>query len=524
MSARQQRQARAVAGASTSARHSGRAMARSAAAALGAFSLVACTTTPVAPTALNDAQLIAPRFAGPAADQGGTARAVGESGSAASSPPAALRVWDQFFTDPALQALIRLALEHNRDLRVAALNVEQARAQAAIREADLWPTVNAGLGGNRLPTNSGGVSTTFTGGLATTAYELDLFGRVRQQAAAAQAQLRASEFLQSAARSSLVAAVAAAYVNVQADEALLRITQDTVRSREESRQIVLGRVKAGAASHVDLAQADALVQAARAAWAQVQRQKALDESALVLLVGRPLPEPLVPARAQGAAGTPAASLQATLIAWLGQAGQGDSAPLPGLRVLQAGVPSEVLARRPDIGAAEAQLRAAQANVEAARRAYFPRIALTASYGQASKELSALFAGGTWVWGVAPQLIAPIFDAGRLRAGVQQAQAVQQSTLAQYDKTVQVAFKEVSDALASQTLLAQQLQALQLQVRAETQRVGLAQSRWQWGATAYGEVLDAQRSLYAAQTALVQSAALALINQATLYKVLGGGLP
>jgi len=234
----------------------------------------------------------------------------------------------------------------------------------------------------------------------------------------------------------------------------------------------------------------------------------------VLLVGRPLPEHK---------GAPA-SLQATLTAWLGEAGRGDSAPLPGLRVLQAGVPSEVLARRPDIGAAEAQLRAAQANVEAARRAYFPRIALTASYGQASKELSALFAGGTWVWGVAPQLIAPIFDAGRLRAGVQQAQAVQQSALAQYDKTVQVAFKEVSDALASQSLLAEQLQALQLQLRAETQRVGLAQSRWQLGATAYGEVLDAQRSLYAAQTALVQSAALALINQATLYKVLGGGLP
>lgn len=517
MSARQQRQARAVAGASASAsaRCSGRAMARSAAAALGAFSLVACTTAPVAPTALNDAQLIAPRFAGPTrADPGGTAQALGGSGPAASSPPAALRVWDQFFTDPQLQALIRLALEHNRDLRVAALNVEQARAQAVIREADLWPTVNAGLGGNRLPTNSGGVSTTVTGGLATTAYELDLFGRVRQQAAAAQAQLRASEFLQAAARSSLIAAVAAAYVNLQADEALLRITQDTMRSREESRQIVLGRVKAGAASQVDLAQADALVQAARAAWAQVQRQKALDESALVLLVGRPLPEHK---------GAPA-SLQATLTAWLGEAGRGDSAPLPGLRVLQAGVPSEVLARRPDIGAAEAQLRAAQANVEAARRAYFPRIALTASYGQASKELSALFAGGTWVWGVAPQLIAPIFDAGRLRAGVQQAQAVQQSALAQYDKTVQVAFKEVSDALASQALLAEQLQALQLQLRAETQRVGLAQSRWQLGATAYGEVLDAQRSLYAAQTALVQSAALALINQATLYKVLGGGLP
>lgn len=469
----------------------------SAAAAAATLGLVACATSPAQPPAsngLNDPMVVAQRFTDGAV--AGSSTGAGES--PISSGSAKDLAWDGFFTEARLQALIRLALEHNRDLRVAALNVEQARAQAVIREADLWPTLNAGISGTRVPTNTGGVSTTVIGGLATTAYEMDLFGRVRQQATAAQEQLRASEFLRSAARASLIAAVAAAHVNLQADEALLRITLDTVRSREDNLQIVQGRLQAGAASALEWVQAQSLLQSARAALAQVQRQKAADESALVLLVGRPLP-PDMPSAAPLAPD-----------AW---------GRLPPLR---AELPSDVLAQRPDIGAAEAQLRAAQANVQAARRAYFPRITLTASYGQASKELSSLFSGGTWVWGVAPQLLAPIFDAGRLRAGVAQAQAAQQAALAQYDKAVQVAFKEVSDALASRATLADQVQALQAQVKAETQRVELAQTRWKLGASAYLEVLDAQRSLYAAQAALVQAGALALINQATLYKALGGG--
>ena len=462
-------------------------------AAAAALCLAACSTPYTTPDALRDPSVVAPRFSGSPAPQ---------TASTASPSPASVAAadlaWDRFFTEPRLQALIRLALAHNRDLRVAALNVEQARAQAAIRDADLWPAVNAGVGGSRVPTNTGGVSTTVTGGLATAAYEVDLFGRVRQQADAAQQQLRASEFLQSAARAGLVAAVAAAHVNLQADEVLLRITQDTVRSREDNLKIVQGRLKAGAASALDEVQAQALLQSARAALAQVQRQRAADESSLVLLLGRPLPGDLPAARAL------------------------TSNPTEAVPALQADLPSEVLARRPDIAAAEAQLRAAAANVEAARRAYFPRITLTASYGQASRELSSLFSGGTWVWGVAPQLLAPIFDAGRIRAGVQQAQAAQLAAVAQYEKSIQVAFKEVSDALTARSTLAEQAQALQAQVQAETQRVQLAETRWRLGASAYLDVLDAQRSLYGAQTALIQVQALVLINQATLYKALGGG--
>lgn len=448
------------------------------------------TATTVAPPSQAPAPLIAERF-----PEGATTAAV----STEAAPDLA---WNRFFTDTRLQALIRLALDHNRDLRVAALNVEQARAQAAIRDTDLWPTVNAGLGGTRVPTNTGGVSSTVTGGLTTTAYEVDLFGRVRQQAQVAQEQLRASEFLRSAAQSSLIAAVGAAYVNLQADEALLRITQETLRSREEGLQIVQGRIKAGAGSALDEAQAQASLQAARAALAQVQRQMAVDESSLVLLLGRPLPAGL---RSSGGGFTSLSDPNA--------------APPPPLR---ADLPSAVLARRPDIGAAEAQLRAAQANVEAARSALYPRISLTASFGQASRDLSSLFAGGTWVWGVTPQLLAPIFDAGRARAGMAQASAAQQSALAQYEKAVQAAFKEVHDALVSRSTLVDQQRALQAQVQAESERLRLAQTRWRLGASAYLDVLDAQRSLYAAQTALVQTQAQVLISQGTLYKALGGG--
>lgn len=460
-----------------------------------AASLAGCASITTPSATPPTAPVVAERFTAT-----GTARVDAQSGAAVAAPDLS---WDRFFTGARVQALIRLALAHNRDLRLAAQNVELARAQALIREADLWPTVNAGVGGSRVPTNTGGVSTTVTGGLTTTAYEVDLFGRVRQLGSAAQEQLQASEFLQSAARTSLIAAVAAADIQLQTDEALLKITQETVRSREEGLRLVQGRIKAGAASALEEAQAQALLQSARASLAQVQRQKSLDESSLVLLIGRPLPADLPgPSDETGA--------------WL--AGAGNSTPN-----LLTDVPSEVLARRPDIAAAEAQLRAGRANLEAARRALFPRITLTASWGQASKELSSLFAGGTWVWGVAPQLLAPLFDAGRLRAGVAQAQASEQAALAQYEKAIQVAFKEVRDALAVRETLVEQLKALQAQVQAESQRTQLAQTRWRLGASAYLDVLDAQRSLYAAQTALVQAQAQALINQGTLYKVLGGGV-
>ena len=490
---------------------------------LALLGLAGCANPPAAVSdAARQPAIVAQRFEGASSGALAAAQTASAPGAGLQDPKAAEAPdlnWDRVFTDARLQALIRLALQHNRDLRVAALNVEQARAQAAIREADLWPTVNAGVSGSRVPTNTGGVSTTVIGGLSTTAYEVDLFGRVRQQSRAAQEQWRASVYLQSAARSSLIAAVAAAYVNVRADEALLRITQETVRSREEGLAVVQGRIKAGAGSALDEAQAQGLLQSARAALAQVQRQKALDESTLTVLVGTPLPT-----ETAANTGTVTAPEDSRTDAPGSRAGDWPgllATPVPPLRT---GLPSEVLTRRPDIRAAEAQLLASQANLDAARRALFPRITLTASFGQASRELSSLFAGGTWVWGVAPQLLAPIFDAGRLKAGVAQADAAQQAALAQYEKALQVAFKEVHDALAASATLAQQVQALDAQVQAESRRLDLAHTRWRLGASAYLEVLDAQRSLYTAQTTLIQTQAQWLNSRGTLYKVLGGGAP
>lgn len=484
------------------------------------LALAGCaTSTPESSSATarasrEDPQVVPPSF-------GGAASARAASAPAASAPAASAPVvfaaeigWERFFTDPALQSLIRTALEHNRDLRVATLNVEQARAQVTAREADLWPTLNAALGGARVPTNSGGTSTTVSGGLTTAAFELDLFGRVRQSAAAAQAQFQASRALQRAARSSLIAAVATAYFNVQADAGLLRLTEQTLRSRQEGLETAQRRAQAGAASALDVAQAQALLEAARAARAQVQRQKVLDESALALLVGRPIPSAsaALPSSTTPASATSPTPSEANAPLWN---------PVFGAE-LRADLPSTVLAHRPDLQAAEAQLGAAQANLEAARAALFPRITLTTSLGQASRDLSGLLAGGTWVWGVAPQLVAPLFDAGRNRAGVAQATAAQQAAVAQYEKALQVAFKEVGDALAARGLLDQQQQALAAQVQAEQARAQLAETRWKLGASAYLDVLDAQRSLYAAQTALIQVQTQVALNQATLYRVLGGG--
>ena len=438
----------------------------------------------------------------PVADRLGAAAAAAAAtapGTPASLPAVAEWRWQDFFTDARLKALIGLALEHNRDLRVAALNVEQARAQAATRDADLLPTLQAGITGARVATNTGGVSTTVSGGLLTTAYEVDLFGRVRQQARAADEQLKASLALRQAAQSALVAAVVAADINLRADESLLALTRQTLRNREESLELARRRVAVGAASALESAQAEALLQSARATLQQVERQRAVDLSSLVLLVGTPLPNTL-PA---------GADLGALLATGIG-------------RGLPEALPSAVLMRRPDVQAAEAQMRASAANLEAARAALFPRISLTASLGQASRDLSSLFAGGNWVWGVAPQVLQTLFDSGRLRAGVQSAAASERAALAQYEKAIQAAFKETHDALIGRQTLQEQLTALQAQVQAESERLRLAEVRHRLGASPYLEVLDAQRSLLAAQTSFIQAQALLAQNAAGLYKALGGG--
>ena len=329
-----------------------------------------------------------------------------------------------------------------------------------------------------------------------TAYELDFFGRVRSLSEAALAQFLATEEARKTVQISLVAAVANAYLGLLADDELLRVTQQTLGTREESLKLTKLKFDNGVVSEVDVRQAESLLEAARVTLAQLTRQRALDENALVLLLGRPLPDGLPQ---PGRLTDPQVSAE-----------------------LLAGVPAEVLARRPDVRQAEQQLVAANANIGAARAAFFPRIALTGSAGIASSQLSELFKGGSFAWTFAPQLTLPIFDRGRNQTNLDVANVNRDIAVAQYEKAVQTAFREVSDSLASRSSLVEQLRAQAAQADAEQARVRLAELRYRNGAASYLELLDAQRSLFAAQQAVIQLQAQQTQNLVTLYKVLGGG--
>lgn len=412
------------------------------------------------------------------------------SGTAAAELP-----WAQAFRGARLQQLIPLALTNNRDLRVAALNIEAARATAAAREADLWPTVNAGISGSRTPTAAGGINSLYQAGLQVSAYELDVFGRLRGLSAAAAQQVLAAQSAQAAVRTALIAGVANAEIALQADEALLRLTRDTVATREQSLSLTRQRFDGGIASELDLRSAESSLQAARAALAQAQRQRQLDENALVLLIGGPLPADL-------------------------PAPTGDLSDFEPLAEVPAGLPAEVLTRRPDVRQAEFVLAANDANIDAARAAFWPRITLTASAGTASGQLSGLFKNSAWSF--APQLVQPLFDAGRNRANLAAARANRDIALAQYEKAIQTAFREVADGLAGRSTLAEQRAALAAQVEAETRRLNAAEQRYAAGVSNALDRLDAQRSLFAAQQGLVQVQSQRAQNLVTLYRALGGG--
>ena len=392
--------------------------------------------------------------------------------------------------------MIDVALQNNRDLRVSVLNIEQARAQYQVRRADELPTVGVGATGSRLPSGSGSIVSVYTAGFSVTAYELDFFGRVRSLSQAALAQYLSTEEARKNVQIALISSVANTYLNLLADDELLAVTRRTLVTREESLKLTKLKFDAGAASELDYRQAESLFEGARATLAQLIRQRALDENALVLLLGQPLPPDLP---------------------------QGSSIASQNLiNELPVGVPSEVLARRPDVRQAEQQLIAANANIGAARAAFFPRITLTGSAGSASSELSGLFKSGSAAWSFMPQLLLPLFDAGRNQANLDIANVSRDIAVAQYEKAIQTAFREVSDSLAGQATLGEQVRAQEAQANAEAVRFKLADLRYRNGAASYLDVLDAQRSLFAAQQAVVQVQAAQVQNQVTLYKVLGGG--
>jgi len=403
--------------------------------------------------------------------------------------------WQAYFADPRLKRLVEIALANNRDLRIAVLNIEQARATYQVKRADELPTVGVGVQAARQAGSSGGLVNTYSVGLAVTGYEFDFFGRVRSLSQAALAQYLATDESRKTVQIALIASVANGYLNLLADDELLRVTRDTLVTREESFKLTKLKFDNGAASQLDTSQAEQLLESARATLAQTQRQRSLDENALVLLLGQAVP----------------ADLPAPL-------------PIAGQTVtdLPAGLPSELLTRRPDVRGAEQQLLAANANIGAARAAFFPRISLTANAGTASTELDGLFKSGTWAITGTASIVQTIFDSGRNQANLDVAKVNKDIAIAQYEKAIQTAFREVSDALAGRATLGEQLRAQTALASAAQTTYNLADLRYRNGAASYLDVLDAQRSLFTAQQGVVQVQALQVQNLMTLYKVLGGG--
>ena len=426
--------------------------------------------------------------------------------------------WRDFFIDDQLRRLIALTLENNRDLRVAALNIEEARALYQVQRADLFPSVNAsfsqinqetvsGLGSSG-STNANGSSTTSTstgGGSASrsyratlgfSAYELDFFGRIRSLKEQALQLYLGTEEARRSAQISIVAEVATAWLTLAADSQRLNLAEETLRSQQTSYDLIQRKFELGLGSALDLRQAQTTVEAARVEIARYTSLVKLDRNALTLLVGKSLPADLA---------TPAALTQVSAVA-----------------ELPAGLPSEVLQQRPDVLQAERTLQAANANIGAARAAFFPSISLTASVGSVSRSLSGLFGAGSGVWSFIPQISLPIFDGGRNRANLTLSEVRKNIAVAQYEKAIQTAFREVADALAVHETMAQQMTAQTALVAASDDGLQLSEARYRGGIDSYLNVLDAQRSLYAAQQNLITLQLSSLSNQVTLYKVLGGG--
>ncbi len=410
--------------------------------------------------------------------------------------------WQQYFTDPVLQHLIAVALDHNRDLRGAMLRVEEARAAFGIQRADRFPAIGLGAQAARArtpenlsPSGQAVVAGEYRAEVGFSNWELDLWGRIRHLETAALENWLATDAARQAVRVLLIAQVADGYLGVRELDERLDIARQTVVSRQESYRIFKRRYEVGAISRLELMQVEALLTQSQSLLAQLERQRAGQLHALAQLIGQdpgPLPS-----------GVPFDQVHV-------------------MAELRPGLPSTLLTTRPDIIAAERQLRAAYANIGAARAAYFPRIALTSSVGLASGELNHLFDSGSKAWAFVPTLSLPIFDGGRRDANLALSQVRRDQAINQYDKAVQTAFREVWDALSTRYWLGEDLAAQRRTVAAQAERARLAQLRYDNGSAAYLEVLDAQRDLLTSRQQLVQVRRALLSSQVALYAALGGG--
>lgn len=429
--------------------------------------------------------------------------AASAGGPSSPAAPEADRVqWKQFFNDKQLQSVIELALNNNRDLRMAALNVERAQALYRIQRAQQYPEIDASatgqlyrIPGKISPTGKAQTYEQYNVGLSSTVWELDLFGRIRSLKKAALERYFATEQARSATQISLIASVANTYLTLAADRENLQLAQSTLEAQQASYELIRRTREAGIASDLDLRQAQSQVEAARVDIARYTGQVALDENALDLLVGTSVAANLLP----------------------NEIGSDQS-----LKDVSAGLPSEVLLRRPDILTAEHQLKAAYANIGAARAAFFPQITLTGGGGVMSGELSSLFKAESDTWNFYPQIAVPIFDAGSRRANLRASKVDRDFAIAEYEKAIQSGFREVSDSLTLRSRLLEQQNAQQALVTALDETYKLSEARYKAGIDSYLSVLVAQRSLYGAQQALVSVRLARLSNLVTLYKVLGGG--
>ena len=441
----------------------------------------------------------------PTATTATTATATAATAATAAPLTASVGDWPLAVISPRLRQWVGLALQHNRDLRVAALNVQRAKAQLGLADANRLPLVGAGLNASRAPNTQGKQANSWVAGAQLSSWEIDLFGRLASLSDAARAQLAASQAGQDAAEVAVRAAVLQAGLAWQADDELLALARQTLDKRSQSLALVRLREAAGAASQLDLQDQAGLVAQARAHLAQVSRQRALDANALALLIGQALvDDSTVQAGPQGG---PQDGPRLADEAWLAE--------------VPAGLSSAVLLRRPDVVQAEQALRAAEANIDAARAAFLPSISLTAQAGQASAQLSGLFQGGNFVYTLAANALLTVFDGGRRAAGVASAEATQRIAVAQYERAIQAAFRETADALAGVASWREQHQALLAQRDAAREAARLTALRASLGAAGTLEQLEAEHKLIAAEQAALLARLGELANRVALLKALGG---
>lgn len=418
--------------------------------------------------------------------------------------PATQIGYADYFPDTRLRALIALGLERNRDISIAVARIAEARGLYGVERASQFPGLEAdgSLIRNRTSASDSGGSavtrTRYAAGLVIPAFELDFWGRVRNLSAAARSQYLATEAGARAARLAIVRSIATTYWIAREADERVALAEATVVSRQEGVRIAKRRLEAGVTSALDYRQAQSLLTQAETELAALKLTRAQTRNEMIVLVGGPIPSLLPPALPL-AAQKPA-------------------------QVLAAGLPSDLLEARPDIVAAEEQLRAARANVGAARAAFFPQIALTGGLGYASADLGSLFSDDGLNWSFGPSISIPLFDWGRRKGNVDVALARTDVAVATYEQTVQVAFREVADALAGRRYLAEEVEAQERATQAQREIARLARIRYREGVANYLEVLDAERNLFTAEQSLLSLRRQELTNLAALYAALGGGLP